>query len=575
MTYYYVSMQYSAIQKTVLRHDRLWSMSGISQMLSRLNEIALPEIAEKEKKGIVIVAGGGKFTARFDQKEDAEKCIQEMKKAASTSFPMLEYQITRAPVAAESLLDANDNHLLVYNMKKQKQAFRGYGVSYNPHLIICDECREYPAVMHSGKGPKNYCAFCRDAKETARLNMDRIQKKSYDVEKEMKGEEKTNELTTMEKIYRVYLDKTGWDVEVPLDFKNLFGILSRDEKDQEEKKPDTRKETAKEEEKNPMAVWFSDINNMKDKVTLWLGEDEDKIRKTFLRVRAGFIRITAQALIDTFPSKTWAKPKTDNDQENRKPFLPFRIVIAGGDDLCIVMDARYILQFCLKLSQKLHETIHSLGKKHPLNLEWLEEIYRQRKTEIEDENANKKEIRTLPEAPPGPYCFGGSFLVVPNNVRFQAVHAIGEELMKTAKKETDRMDNAVNWRIMAEEEALTEKLLQFERPVFIEPGNTTKALSFREYQGLCEEFMEISQSQRAQIISRMMCFDPETPDFDNWLKAHAAREVDTGIDKLLKEKSLHTGNDIKKPVLPKRIATLFELMSLYQGEPGEKEDNHA
>lgn len=31
--YFYVSLQYSAIQKTVLRHDRLWSMAGVSQML--------------------------------------------------------------------------------------------------------------------------------------------------------------------------------------------------------------------------------------------------------------------------------------------------------------------------------------------------------------------------------------------------------------------------------------------------------------------------------------------------------------------------------------------------------------
>lgn len=71
--YHYFSLQYSAIQKTILRHDRLWSMSGISMVLSELNEIILPRISEQEGNGTVLVAGGGKFTARFDTNENSEK----------------------------------------------------------------------------------------------------------------------------------------------------------------------------------------------------------------------------------------------------------------------------------------------------------------------------------------------------------------------------------------------------------------------------------------------------------------------------------------------------------------------
>jgi hypothetical protein len=67
--HYYFALQYSAIQETVLRHDRLWSIAGISQILSRMNEIELPAIVEHRDIGEeVLVAGGGKFTARFLEK---------------------------------------------------------------------------------------------------------------------------------------------------------------------------------------------------------------------------------------------------------------------------------------------------------------------------------------------------------------------------------------------------------------------------------------------------------------------------------------------------------------------------
>lgn len=62
---YYFSLQYSAIQKTIMRHNRLWSIAGISHGLAHLNEVTLPTII-KNHSGDVLVAGGGKFMARFD-----------------------------------------------------------------------------------------------------------------------------------------------------------------------------------------------------------------------------------------------------------------------------------------------------------------------------------------------------------------------------------------------------------------------------------------------------------------------------------------------------------------------------
>jgi hypothetical protein len=169
--FYYFSVQYSAIQKTILRHDRLWSVTGISMILSELNEIGFPRVVS-ENNGTVLVAGGGKFTARFSGERDAETAKRDIVKILSTTLPMLEFQASKEIIRAESMNDAKaekkdkDGNILypglIRELSEQKRHFRGYGVSFNPHLKTCDECGEYPVA--AGKkippGDKRVCGIC-------------------------------------------------------------------------------------------------------------------------------------------------------------------------------------------------------------------------------------------------------------------------------------------------------------------------------------------------------------------------------------------------------------------------------
>lgn len=97
-----------------------------------------------------------------------------------------------------------------------------------------------------------------------------------------------------------------------------------------------------------------------------------------------------------------------------------------------------------------------------MNHDWLCDRLQRHETQMKEKNPdfNMEAIQ--------PYCFGGSFIVCFMHTPFTRVHAIGEELMKDAKIETNRMGNSVNWRVMAEEESQNDKLLSFERPLFIE-----------------------------------------------------------------------------------------------------------
>ncbi len=72
-TYHYFSLQYSAIQKTALRHDRLWSIAGISQILSVMNELELPKITE-DNGGDVLVAGGGEIHRPVRRERQGGNC---------------------------------------------------------------------------------------------------------------------------------------------------------------------------------------------------------------------------------------------------------------------------------------------------------------------------------------------------------------------------------------------------------------------------------------------------------------------------------------------------------------------
>jgi len=516
--YHYVSLQYSAIQKTVLRHERLWSIAGISNILSSMNEIEMPAIA-KRHGGETIVAGGGKFTARFEDEGQARSARQECMDLVAETLPMLEFQVSKIYKADsfQSLKDNEDYNIVIAELGEKKRRFRGYGVSFNPHLALCEECGEYPVQdrLHRGEEKTPVCRICKAAFEESR---------SIYNEKEA--------TTTLQKVYHAYMrevpDASG--KEPPADFNDLFPEEKESEKSTDEKR-------------KRMAVWFSDLNNMNDKVPVWLNQpDEEAVLGTFDEFRKTVVEIIALALAKTFP-----KPIGEH--------LPFRLVVAGGDDLCLVMAERDILTFCANISRTLNEKKSELPDSHPLSDAWL----------LKNGNFEGKS--------PKPFGFGGSFVVTSIHTPFSQIHRLGEDLMGEAKRHTGREGNSVTWRIMAEEESVTENLLEFERPIFIEEHgngkNSLDSLTFNDYLKLLNKYRKkISGSHLQQIIALM--HQVENPwEFERRLKLLDAGEADKSFSSLLKDEN-ESFRDAHGMLLPGRIATLFELMSISGGDNYEK-----
>ena len=231
-------------------------------------------------------------------------------------------------------------------------------------------------------------------------------------------------------------------------------------------------------------------------------------------------------------------------------------MVAGGDDLCLVMAEKHILAFTRNLSQVVETARKSFSQDHPLSDEWL----------IDNRFKDTGE--------PKPFGFGASFVVTSIHTPFSQIHQVGEELMSAAKKGTDRQGNSVNWRIMAEENSVTEKLLQFERPLFIEVGDRGKygpdQLTFAEYLELRDKYKgKLSGSHLQQIVGIMQELGAGNGgeinpwELDRRLKLLDAAETDKSFSFLLRDPRFRDDNDM---LLPRRIATLFELMTIAGGD---------
>lgn len=344
-----------------------------------------------------------------------------------------------------------------------------------------------------------------------------------------KGSEKDlPQETTLAKIYREYFSgvygEDDWP-RIPLDFNDLSSHRN---------KPD--QENAGEEKKR-MAVWFSDLNNMNDKVPIWFDQKDEDIIETFRAVKEVNINIIVNALCRTF--------KKSN---KRIEYIPFRVIVAGGDDLRIVMDEPFILDFVVNLSESLHEKINNLGEDHPLHVKWLEQ--------------HKKIEKVIK-----PYSFGGSFIVTAIHAPFRKIHDLCEDLMSHAKEKTNRYDNSVAWRILSEGEKESPGPLKAENPLFIDKAipDDVSLRSFSDYLSLAEKHRSISATHRYQIIDKI-AHVPKT-ELEKTFIRMAAKGTDKDFTAILSEPKFRNA---EKKLLTERIVTLFELMGIAQNNREKK-----
>lgn len=530
--HHFFSMSFSGIQKSVLRHDRLWSIAGMSQILSRLNEIILPRIAT-DCGAKVFVAGGGKFTARFDDPVNAGRAREQAIKAVATTLPMLEFQASPI-VLGPCFADVRSE--LIGELSAQKTRYRGYAASFNPHMRLCDECGEYPAVERF-QGKSHVCSCCALAYATRNeLDLGSISKADSRL------------LTSIQRVYLAFMtglaEQHRSEILIPANFENLFGHRS-----------DVGQAQPGNGEHKRMAVWFSDLNNMNTKVQVWLSRPEDEVGEIFSQVKQQNIDLIGRALRATFLNQVKAACRGSSKQA---VYLPFRLVVAGGDDLCLVMPEKHILGFTANLNAEFAGL--KLTAEHPLSNAWLEK---------HRDPAKGGEIQ--------PYCFGGSFVVTPIHTPFRKVHHVGEDLMGVAKESSGRAANCISWRVLGVDERRDPGAeILFEKPLFIDQhpdgseADPAKYLSFLQYIELaCFYRKLLSGSHRQQLISEIMA-GADGKKLESWLMKASSGGLEKALKYLLVDEHFRDGMRPDGPLNCARIATLLEIMSIANGENGHE-----
>lgn len=517
VNYFYLALQYSGIQKTILRHDRLWSIAGTSMLMARMNEILMLSKKIIGENSEVILAGGGKLIVKFINEDDAKKAKRKIKKLVSTTLPMLEYQISEI-VPAENVIEALEKKNLnnkkypgpIRELNEQKRCFRGYAVTFNPHFKVCEECGDYPATS------ENLCSICYDVKNEAKISIKDL----------MKNNQENKKLIPIEAIYKQYIsdlkiDSKEIDIDIPMDFENLF-------KEKEDKKR--------------LAVWVSDVNGMGDKLPVWVNQEEKSIKRIFKEISKFNQEVLVKTLLKVFTFDKFIN-------KNEKFFMPFRLIVAGGDDLCVVMREEDIIDFTLTFSYY----VNNIEKPEYLKIEWL----RKEAERIAKQNPNLK----ISSNEFNNHSFGGAFVITSVHTPFKKIHNVAEDLMSLAKEKTNRKGNSINWKILATDtEPLSDLFFKLEKPIFIEDDLDPNHLTFKKYCELVNEYKNISSSKVHQIVSLIFEANNDSKKLEKLiLSIPSARSNTSYIRKILTDKHFR---DHDNNLMPSRIATLLELLSI-------------
>jgi len=135
--------------------------------------------------------------------------------------------------------------------------------------------------------------------------------------------------------------------------------------------------------------------------------------------------------------------------------------------------------------------------------------------------------------------------------------------MSTAKKETNREHNSINWQVFAEEQGNSPaEIIGFEKPLLMDDAAYGKQ-SFTGYLERRAFYSEkISRSQLYTVISKFIEFDNNSLKVEEWLKKFVASENKEGVDFLLVDPFFRNeGNFVCS-----RLSTLFELMLIGKEE---------
>ncbi len=326
MTQYLLAAEADKIQDLIFRSSRLREVIGGSQLLSRFCDEVPKQLSLAEEQ--IVVNDGGSFRLLFDSEDEAitfgERLAEVYRRATGGTLTVAE----PVPVNGDFKEAAKKANKALRQAKQHREGFTA--TPHLPYTAFCASCGVGLAVEHSrrpGETRGQYlCGDCRVKRD-----------ESNPASAEEPGEFLTD-------FFEAVLEDKDWrDYHWP----------GKKKDEQEERDPDPPMDVARFDLRDYIAYIVADGNSMGEV----FGECE---KKEQLQALSENLKDRVYASLAK-PIKYLLKRAADEEEQTRlSRFLPVLPLIAGGDDLFILLPAPWALDFALRFANAYEEEMRGL-----------------------------------------------------------------------------------------------------------------------------------------------------------------------------------------------------------------------
>ena len=327
MTQYLLAAEADKIQDLIFRSSRLREVIGGSQLLSRFCKEAPQKLAPPGTQ--IIVNDGGSFRLLFDSKEDAETFKERLAEAYRLATGGTLTVAEPVPVNGDFKKAAEQADRALREAKQHRTGF--VTTPHLPHMAFCASCGVELATEHRYRPGENQgqylCEHCR-----------------------AKRNESDHASATTPGAFLTDFFKTVVGDSWP----NYHWPGKKKKDDQDEREPDPPMDVARFDPRNYVAYIVADGNSM--------GEIFGRCDKDQLKTLSNSLRSTLYASLAE-PAKLLLERTEDKDEQKRthlSQFLPILPLIAGGDDLFLLLPAPWALDFAQRFAKAYEEHMGQL-----------------------------------------------------------------------------------------------------------------------------------------------------------------------------------------------------------------------
>ncbi len=360
------------IQDLVFRSSKLREVSGGSQMLTEFCDAIAEELPKIQKFNVkdddIVISSGGSFRILFDSKDKAEEFGEYLSE-------MYRRELGGTVTIAEPVEVYKEKDAIVKgqeNLRKAKHSGKPpTATEQMPYIAICSSCgigiARYYKRIYKDEQENYFCKICEEKSKKEKLT---------------KG-----------------------------NFLSHFRSCIKGEKQKDIEFPSGVDEVVPLEPRGYVAYIVADVNNMG--VIFSSCDSFDKLKK----LSESLSRVIQESLAE--PTKTIMEKQLKD-----LSFVPVLPLILGGDDVFVLIPARWSIDFTRRFCEKFEEKM-------------------------------KQSLKKIDLATSTQPTISASVIICKGKFPYLIAHSLGEELLKKAKKTSkEKKTSAISFRVITGNEVV-------------------------------------------------------------------------------------------------------------------------